>query len=94
MPPGQPPAGFSWGAARSTPPLLCGGGRRESGKSKLHPPLLGEIKLSSVLAFDVGVFLVVVGLVLMMFGAFGEPAVPEDGPDPAPGAATSRSEKR
>jgi len=78
----------------SIAPLLFGGELLESGKIKLHPPLLGEIKLSSVLAFDVGVFLVVVGLVLMMFGAFGEPAVPEDGPDPTAGGATSRSEVR
>ncbi|MEZ5383681.1 MAG: MnhB domain-containing protein [Microthrixaceae bacterium] len=58
-------------------PLVVGGDLLESGKVKLHPPLLGEIKLISVLAFDIGVFLVVMGLALMMFSAFGEAAQPE-----------------
>ena len=86
--------GLFLASVTSIAPLLVGGELLESGKIKLHPPVLGEIKISSVLAFDVGVFLVVVGLVLMIFGAFGEPAVPEDGPDPAAGGATSRSEAR
>ena len=34
-------------------------------------PLLGTIKLTSAAAFDIGVYLVVVGLVLMVFEAFG-----------------------
>ena len=34
------------------------------------------IKTTSALPFDIGVYLVVVGLVLMMFEAFGEPAGP------------------
>jgi multicomponent Na+:H+ antiporter subunit A len=44
----------------------------------LHPPLLGTVKLSSVLAFDIGVYLVVVGLVLMMFESFGDDPPPVD----------------
>ena len=35
-------------------------------------PVFGHVKLSSVLAFDIGVYLVVVGLVLMVFEAFGD----------------------
>ena len=34
--------------------------------------MFGHVKLSSVLAFDIGVYLVVVGLVLMVFEAFGD----------------------
>lgn len=35
-------------------------------------PVFGHIHVSSVLPFDVGVYLVVVGLTLMMFEAFGD----------------------
>ena len=35
-------------------------------------PLLGDVKVTSALAFDIGVYLVVVGLVLMVFEAFGD----------------------
>jgi multicomponent Na+:H+ antiporter subunit A len=35
-------------------------------------PLVGHVSLSSALLFDVGVFLVVVGMVLMVFEAFGD----------------------
>lgn len=73
-------AGLFLAAVTSVIPLIVGGDLLESGKVKLHPPLLGDIKLNSVLAFDVGVFLVVVGLVLMIFSAFGEPAAPEGRP--------------
>ncbi len=34
--------------------------------------MFGHLKLSTVLAFDIGVYLVVVGLVLMVFEAFGD----------------------
>jgi multicomponent Na+:H+ antiporter subunit A len=40
-------------------------------------PVLGDFKLSSVLVFDIGVSLVVVGLVFMVFEAFGEEEAPE-----------------
>jgi multicomponent Na+:H+ antiporter subunit A len=51
----------------------------------LHPPLLGTVKLSSVLAFDAGVYLVVVGLVMMMFESFGDDPPPaDDVRDPLP----------
>ena len=42
---------------------LFGGELLESGKATLHLPLLGAVKLTSALPFDIGVFLVVVGLV-------------------------------
>ncbi len=35
-------------------------------------PLIGDVTLSSALAFDVGVYLTVVGMVLMAFEAFGD----------------------
>jgi multicomponent Na+:H+ antiporter subunit A len=40
-------------------------------------PVLGPVSLSSTLAFDTGVYLVVVGVVLMAFEAFGDEPTPE-----------------
>ena len=37
-------------------------------------PLLGTLSLSSALIFDIGVYLTVLGMVLMAFEAFGEDA--------------------
>ena len=45
---------------------------------KAELPLLGTIKTTSALPFDIGVFLVVVGLVLMAYEAFGEEADAEE----------------
>lgn len=53
-------------------PMLVGGAILEHGTLKLSPPLLGEIKATSALPFDVGVYAIVVGLVLMIFEAFGD----------------------
>ncbi len=53
-------------------PMLLGGAILEHGTLKLHPPLLGEVKATSALPFDIGVYAVVVGLVLMIFEAFGD----------------------
>jgi len=41
-------------------------------------PLLGTVKTTSALPFDIGVFLVVVGVVLMAYEAFGEDAASDD----------------
>jgi multicomponent Na+:H+ antiporter subunit A len=60
-------------------PLLFGESVLESASWTLHPPLLGTVKLSSVLAFDTGVYLVVAGLVMMMFESFGDDPPPVDG---------------
>jgi multicomponent Na+:H+ antiporter subunit A len=38
---------------------------------KWHPPLLGEVKLVTVLFFDIGVYLIVVGLVLALLTVLG-----------------------
>jgi multicomponent Na+:H+ antiporter subunit A len=56
-------------------PTLVGRPILDNGYWTIDPPLLGSIGLSSALAFDFGVYLVVVGLVFMAFEAFGdEPA--------------------
>gem|GEM_PF-34091 len=53
-------------------PMLLGGTILEHGTLKVHPPVLGEIKATSALPFDIGVYLLVVGLALMIFQAFGD----------------------
>ncbi|MGB3736316.1 MAG: MnhB domain-containing protein [Ilumatobacter sp.] len=55
-------------------PMLLGGAILEHGTLKLHPPVLGEVKATSALPFDLGVYAIVIGLVLMIFEAFGEDA--------------------
>ena len=52
--------------------MLLGGSILEHGTLKLHPPLLGEVKATSALPFDIGVYLIVVGVGLMIFEAFGD----------------------
>ena len=43
-----------------------------SGKVTIDAPLLGTINATSATVFDIGVYLVVVGVVLMAFEAFGD----------------------
>ena len=50
----------------------------ESGAVTLDPPLLGTVKLTSALVFDIGVYLVVVGLAMMVFESFGDDPVRAD----------------
>jgi multicomponent Na+:H+ antiporter subunit A len=52
-------------------PLLTGGAVLEHAAFEADLPLLGTIKATSALPFDIGVFFVVVGLVLMAYEAFG-----------------------
>lgn len=63
-------------------PLLLGGAVLESAAVTFHPPLLGDVKLTSALAFDVGVYLAVVGLALMVFESFGDDPPPRTAPTP------------
>jgi multicomponent Na+:H+ antiporter subunit A len=60
-------------------PLAFGDPVLESGKLDLDLPLLGEVHATSALFFDIGVYLVVVGVVLMVFEAFGEDVPPPEG---------------
>jgi len=67
-------------------PLLLGGAILEHGEVELHLPIFGKVKISSALSFDLGVDLVVIGLILMAFAAFGEdhpdaPDAVDDGSD-------------
>jgi multicomponent Na+:H+ antiporter subunit A len=65
-------AGVLIAALTALAPLLFGGSVLEGASHTLEPPLLGKVKLTSALAFDFGVYLVVIGLALMMFESFGD----------------------
>jgi multicomponent Na+:H+ antiporter subunit A len=65
-------AGVLLCAATAAIPLLAGREVLEVGHASLDLPVLGALNLSSALAFDAGVYLAVVGMVLMAFEAFGE----------------------
>lgn len=52
-------------------PLLLGGAPLESTVLTFHPPVLGTVKLATSLFFDIGVYLVVVGVTLKLLAAVG-----------------------
>lgn len=53
-------------------PVVVGAPVLDAGYSAPEIEVLGKISLSSALVFDIGVYLCVVGLVLMVFEAFGD----------------------
>lgn len=58
-------------------PMLVGGSLLESDLAEAALPVLGDVKLASPIFFDAGVYLIVVGLVVMVFEAFGEEPIPD-----------------
>jgi multicomponent Na+:H+ antiporter subunit A len=67
-------------------PMLLGESLLESAKITFELGPLGHPKVSTVIVFDSGVFLVVVGVVLMLFEAFGEHREPPKPAGPVTGA--------
>ena len=64
--------GLLLAAVTAALPLVFGDEVLEAAKLTLDLPVLGAVKVSSTLVFDLGVFFLVVGLVLMVFEAFGD----------------------
>jgi multicomponent Na+:H+ antiporter subunit A len=64
--------GLMFIAAAALVPLVLGESLLESAKITFELGPLGSPKASTAIVFDTGVFLVVVGMVLMLFEAFGE----------------------
>ncbi|GAB2692838.1 MnhB domain-containing protein [Thalassiella azotivora] len=58
-------------AGTAVVPWFAGGQVLESGYAPLDLPVVGTLPLTSVLAFDTGVFLIVVGLVLLLLDTLG-----------------------
>ncbi len=52
-------------------PLVLGGTSLESAVVTVHPPVLGTVKFATSLFFDVGVYLLVIGVVLELLSAVG-----------------------
>jgi multicomponent Na+:H+ antiporter subunit A len=71
-------------------PLVLGGSVLEHALWEADLPVLGTVKTTSALPFDIGVFLVVLGVILMAYEAFGEEATDHaDGADGADGSAAT-----
>lgn len=64
-------AGLLLAGLTGVAPWLGGGAFLSSGSWERSLPLLGDVKVTSVLAFDTGVYLVVVGLVLAVLNTLG-----------------------
>lgn len=64
--------GLAVAALTALVPIVLGGSVLEHGSFDLDIPVVGHVKFTSTLAFDVGVFLIVIGLMLMAFEAFGD----------------------
>lgn len=58
-------------------PLLVGRAVLEQGFTTLELPVFGDVKVTTALFFDAGVYAVVVGTVFMAFEALGEEQHPE-----------------
>ena len=65
-------AGLLVSAITATAPLVVGKPLLTSLSTSLDPPLLGPIYASTTLLFDIGVYMVVVGVMFMVFEAFGD----------------------
>lgn len=59
-------------AITAVAPLCFGDPLLDATKWQFDLPVFGKVALSSVLFFDIGVYLAVIGLVLMVFEAFGD----------------------
>ncbi len=84
-------SGLLLSVAVAAAPLLVGDPVLSSAYRKVDAPLLGEVSLSSAAVFDLGVYLAILGLALMVFESFGDDPVADTleesvvpGPDPLP----------
>ena len=68
--------GLGLAAATAIAPLLLGDAPLDNSKLEWNIPALGTLKATSAVIFVSGVYLVVVGLVLMIFEALGDDQVP------------------
>jgi multisubunit Na+/H+ antiporter MnhB subunit len=65
-------AGVLLAAATAFVPVLVGAEALTVGVATVSLPLVGTAKISSALVFDTGVYLAVVGMVMMVYEAFGD----------------------
>jgi multicomponent Na+:H+ antiporter subunit A len=79
-------AGIVAAGIAATAPVVFGHPPLEASVADLHLPVFGDVHLASTTAFDAGVYLVVVGLVLMIFEAFGDEGIDAAATDGREGA--------
>ena len=65
-------AGLLISVATAIVPLLLGGRCSRAGSHTFDLPVLGTVKVTSALFFDIGVYLAVIGLAMMVFESFGD----------------------
>ena len=80
-------AGLMLAAVTAVVPVMLGDPVMSSALWEADVPVLGNVKTTSALLFDTGVYILVVGLMFMVFEAFGgdppaAPVVPEGEPTP------------
>jgi multicomponent Na+:H+ antiporter subunit A len=75
-------AGLALAAASAVWPVLTGDAALDQQAYEWHVWALGQVKVTTAAVFDTGVYLIVVGLILMVFEGFAEDVVPgePDGP--------------
>lgn len=76
-------------ATTAAVPMLLGGDVLEHDVMSVTLPLIGELKATTALTFDIGVYLLVVGVVLAAFEAFGVDTAGDAAVDAAIDAAAS-----
>jgi multisubunit Na+/H+ antiporter MnhB subunit len=69
-------SGLLLSAVTAIVPLLTGNELLEHADLEADLPVLGTLKVTTALPFDMGVYLVVIGVVLMAYEAFGDDAEP------------------
>jgi multicomponent Na+:H+ antiporter subunit A len=71
-------AGLLISVSTAIVPLLFGHGVLDVESFELDLPVLDHVKVSSALLFDIGVYLAVIGLAMMVFESFGDDPRPAD----------------
>jgi multisubunit Na+/H+ antiporter MnhB subunit len=70
--------GLLLAAAVATAPIVFGDPVLDGKIGEWHVPVLGEVHATTASLFDMGVYLVVLGLMLMVFEAFGDDVASDD----------------
>lgn len=81
-------AGLFLATAAALAPALLGGGVLQSSVIDLHIPVLGDVHLVTSIFFDMGVYLVVIGLMLDILRSLGSGIDQQGEPDDSPETVT------
>lgn len=76
-----PSVGLALAAGTALWPLIAGDAPLDQRAFEWTLPLFGDVKLTTATVFDAGVYLIVVGLILMILEGLGDDTEPDDGSD-------------